>query len=513
MRKGLIGKGAVLLTLAAGLILGTGTKAQADVIDPVEFYFMDGEQESPIIEIGTQLKTLVPSFGVNRLIYVDDEEIRTNTKRYVTYYSRAAGTEEWGNEQKRIELTANDKIQEGKDYKIHFTFKSTSTQDSFANPFQNKNCVYVYNDQTVPVCYAGHEDTSDGTKAKTVELELFTCNQGTGTVDMTQNSGRLVLSQTAADSWQRQQARVKALSISGTLNKAAAAGAVLAKTANGVTTYDLDKNGTDDLKFFVNDKNAWEFVVLSDNSVRGTWSYTVPANDRDKGVSALLIYYETLELKFKDPDPVDMKGAKVAAISEQTYTGSAITPAVTVTLDGKTLVSGTDYTVSYSNNVNEGTATVTVTGKGAYTGTATTTFVIKKAAQQGQQGQQDQQSQPGTTTPGTTTPGTSDGKDDVEIDKIVLRKVTIKSCKAKSGKKIALKWKEVDEADGYEIAYSTDKKFKKSVKTKKTEKKSITLKSLKKGKVYYVRVRAYVKEDGKTITGKWSAAKRVKVKK
>ncbi len=95
----------------------------------------------------------------------------------------------------------------------------------------------------------------------------------------------------------------------------------------------------------------------------------------------------------------------------------------------------------------------------------------------------------------------------------MLPKAAVKSCKAKAGRKIAVKVKEIDAADGYEIAYSTHNKFKKNVKTIKTENLSATIKKLKKGKVYYVRVRAYVEDDGKVITGKWSAAKRIKVKK
>ncbi len=65
--------------------------------------------------------------------------------------------------------------------------------------------------------------------------------------------------------------------------------------------------------------------------------------------------------------------------ANQTYTGSALKPAATVTLGGKTLKQGTDYTVAYSNNTNAGTATVTVTGKGNYTGTAKGTFKINAA--------------------------------------------------------------------------------------------------------------------------------------
>ena len=62
-----------------------------------------------------------------------------------------------------------------------------------------------------------------------------------------------------------------------------------------------------------------------------------------------------------------------------TYDGTEKQPAVTVK-DGETvLVAGTDYTVAYSDNVNAGTATVTVTGQGNYTGEKTATFTIAKA--------------------------------------------------------------------------------------------------------------------------------------
>lgn len=55
-----------------------------------------------------------------------------------------------------------------------------------------------------------------------------------------------------------------------------------------------------------------------------------------------------------------------------TYTGSKLTPAVTVKQGNTLLQSGKDYTVSYSSNTNPGTAYVKITGKGNYTGTATT---------------------------------------------------------------------------------------------------------------------------------------------
>ena len=78
--------------------------------------------------------------------------------------------------------------------------------------------------------------------------------------------------------------------------------------------------------------------------------------------------------------PISISGASVT-ISDQTYTGKALTPDLTVTLSGKTLEKGKDYTVAYSNNINIGTATATITGCGAYTGTIKKTFKILSATQ------------------------------------------------------------------------------------------------------------------------------------
>ncbi|MCH3944136.1 MAG: RICIN domain-containing protein [Atopobiaceae bacterium] len=72
-----------------------------------------------------------------------------------------------------------------------------------------------------------------------------------------------------------------------------------------------------------------------------------------------------------------VSSATVASVPTQIYTGSALKPTPTVTLSGYgTLVAGTDYTLSYANNVGAGTATITVTGKGNFSGTRTATFKI-----------------------------------------------------------------------------------------------------------------------------------------
>lgn len=69
----------------------------------------------------------------------------------------------------------------------------------------------------------------------------------------------------------------------------------------------------------------------------------------------------------------------IANIPSVTYNTKPHTPDVTVTFEGSTLEAGKDYDVAYTNNINAGTATVTVTGKGNFTGTASKTFTINKA--------------------------------------------------------------------------------------------------------------------------------------
>ena len=75
----------------------------------------------------------------------------------------------------------------------------------------------------------------------------------------------------------------------------------------------------------------------------------------------------------------DLSGCTFAPIADVTYNTKAHTPEVTVAISGRTLEADKDYTVSYASHVNAGTATVTVTGKGNFTGSANTTFTIAKA--------------------------------------------------------------------------------------------------------------------------------------
>lgn len=76
--------------------------------------------------------------------------------------------------------------------------------------------------------------------------------------------------------------------------------------------------------------------------------------------------------------PKDISNAEVVYETEWDYTESAIEPPVTVTVDGKELVKGTDYTVGYKDNVNAGEATITITGIGNYKGSVEKKFTIKE---------------------------------------------------------------------------------------------------------------------------------------
>ncbi|MBQ9062466.1 MAG: fibronectin type III domain-containing protein [Eubacterium sp.] len=100
------------------------------------------------------------------------------------------------------------------------------------------------------------------------------------------------------------------------------------------------------------------------------------------------------------------------------------------------------------------------------------------------------------------------------------KKLKVKGLKVKAQKKRKAKvsWKVNKKASGYQIQYSTNKKFKKAnkiVNIKNSKKKNATIKKLKAGKIYYVRIRPYVtvkdaNGSKQTVYGKWSKAKRIR---
>ena len=127
-------------------------------------------------------------------------------------------------------------------------------------------------------------------------------------------------------------------------------------------------------------------VVLNGTALIKDKDYTVAYSDNiDAGTSAKVIItgrikYNGTESTYFTISAASISNATVTGISNKTYTGSAQTQNPTVKVGDKTLVSGTDYELSYSNNTNAGTATLTITGKGNYTGTVNTDFTISAAS-------------------------------------------------------------------------------------------------------------------------------------
>ena len=217
-------------------------------------------------------------------------------------------------------------------------------------------------------------------------------------------------------------------------------------------------------------------VKLNGKTLKNGTDYTVSYSNNTKvGTATVKItgkgnYTGSVSKTFKIKN--NFKKATVSGISTKAFTGKNITQSITVKYNGKTLKKGTDYTVSYSNNKNIGTATVKIAGKGSYTGTITKTFKINPAKQE-------------------------------------IQKLTAKS------KAFFVDWAQKGSATGYEIQYATNSKFtsakKVTITNNKTDTKTISKLSGK--KKYYVRVRSYTTVKGTKYYGAWSASKSVTTKK
>lgn len=205
---------------------------------------------------------------------------------------------------------------------------------------------------------------------------------------------------------------------------------------------------------------------------KGT-DYTVKAVSRTSAGSSTVKftgkgnYSGTKSAKFV-VKPQSIKKAKVT-VSNKVYTGKSLTTTVKVKLGSKTLKKNVGYKVSYSNNKKIGKATVTIKGKGNYTGT------IKKSF------------------------------------KIVPGKSKIKKAVSVKGNKVKVQFSKVKGAKNYKVSYRIKgaKKWK-AVTTKKT---TVVLSKLKKNKTYQIKVTASAKSGKTTYTGSASSIKSVKVKK
>ena len=162
----------------------------------------------------------------------------------------------------------------------------------------------------------------------------------------------------------------------------------------------------------------------------------------------------------------------VGYIESQTYSGGTKTPAPTVWYKGRVLSYNRDYTLTYTANIDVGVATVTISGIGNFYSATSATFIINP------------------------------------------KTAKLKSAKAiKKGFKA--KWSKQASVSGYQLQYARNKKFTKSKKTKTVadpNTNTLTVKKLKKGKAYYVRVRSFTIIRGVKYYGKWSNVKKVKAK-
>lgn len=216
------------------------------------------------------------------------------------------------------------------------------------------------------------------------------------------------------------------------------------------------------------------------------------------------------------------------------YTGNAITPGVVVETGSSTLTLGTDYTVSYSNNVNSGTATITVTGIGKYSGTQTANFIIEGKNIQScdttevadrtytgdaytpditvsdggkvlKNGVDYTVTYTNNTNPGTASiiiQGVGSNYTGTKVISFKISAVAVKGLKASSVKynSIKLKWTKQEYADGYQVCDSNSK----VVKTVKTN--SATITGLSAAKTYKYKVRSYVSNsDGTKSYGTFSS--------
>ncbi|HCT92931.1 MAG TPA: hypothetical protein DF613_16350 [Lachnospiraceae bacterium] len=284
-------------------------------------------------------------------------------------------------------------------------------------------------------------------------------------------------------------------------------------------------------------------VSYSNNIHPGTAKVTVTGKGHYTGSKTVDF---TIAEAAEDTNKTDISQASVT-LSETSfiYDGKAKTPSVTVELNGKALALNTDYTVSYENNINAGTAKVTVTGKGNYTGSKAVSFAIvkedpsassitcKKTLYKVAYGAKPftikatakekltfTSSKPaiaavnkntGKVTvknTGTAVITVKAGKASVKVTvKIRPKKQSVKTVKAVKGKKLTIRWTKDKRASGYQVQVCTDKKFKKNVKSKTTAKTSYTFTKLKAGKKYYVRLRSYKKSGKEKLYGAWSKTK------
>ena len=235
---------------------------------------------------------------------------------------------------------------------------------------------------------------------------------------------------------------------------------------------------------------------------------------------------------------IDLSSATVNSIDSQTYTGSSIEPSVTVTLNGKTLKLNEDYNLIYSNNVNVGTATITINGIGNYTGSKKINFNIvpkKLDISSATVNSISSKTYTGSSIKPSVTVklnnktlklntdykvsysnnknigtakilikgiGKYDGEKTVTFNIIPSKVTNLKSSK-RTYNSITLSWDKIDNVTGYKV-YKYDKKSNSYKYLATTNTNTYTDKSLKASSTYSYRVRAYKVVNSTTYNGSYS---------
>jgi hypothetical protein len=186
----------------------------------------------------------------------------------------------------------------------------------------------------------------------------------------------------------------------------------------------------------------------------------------------LSVIFTRLAEETKPPGLTAISRASVKPIADKAYKNKRIKPVPVLKIGGKALKKGTDFTVSYKNNKKIGKATVKITGVGKYKGTKTVYF------------------------------------------KIVPTKTSVSTVKA--GKRLlSVTWKKVSvkqKVTGYQLRYRVKGTKKWKTKTAPVKSKRLTIRSLKKGKIYQVQVRSYKTVSKVKYCSAWSRAKTKSVK-
>lgn len=124
--------------------------------------------------------------------------------------------------------------------------------------------------------------------------------------------------------------------------------------------------------------NSNDYTLTYTNNVNvGLNTASVTVTGKGNYTGSVTTYFTIVESGIDDENPTTSFTVALATSGQTfTYNGSAQTPSIVVSFGSVILDLDTDYSVLYSNNINAGTATITVTGKGNYKGTKTLDFTI-----------------------------------------------------------------------------------------------------------------------------------------